>query len=821
MLQFSKEEEAQGNDKALLALKKGTPLIKYCRKGKPKQCPFRLSTDETSLIWYSHKAERNIKLESVSQIIPGQRTAVFRRFFCPEKDYLSFSLIYKNGDRSLDLICKNKDEFEIWFGTLSALVFKGQKKTQNPKIEGSLDSLSFDSLSSQGLPFSVTSGIPSSSSSQTSDATFNIARKSDVGPDRASIMQSIRQSNTDTCRNSVSSTPSYFTQGSGPDDCESLGDVYIWGELWCDSTTDIRSNTIISRTDVLLPKPLECNVVLDVHQISCGVKHASLVTRQGEVFTWGEESGGRLGLGTDINASSPKLVDLLSVNYVESVACGEYHTCAVSVHGDLFTWGDGTNNIGLLGHGSDVSHWMPKRVCGPLEGIQVHLIACGTWHSALVTTNGKLFTFGDGSFGVLGHGDRESSLYPREVEYLSKSKTLKVACGAWHTAAIIEVSGQFATTANSSTSKKLFTWGDGDKYRLGHGDNNPRLVPTCVSLLIEYNFHQLACGHTMTIGLTTSGRVFTMGSTAYGQLGNHHSDGKLPCVVHERLANELVEDIACGSYHVVVLTSRSELYTWGNGGNGRLGQGDLEDRKTPTLIEALKDRHVKSISCGSNFTACVCIHKWMLGADQSVCSGCRQAFGFTKKRHNCYNCGLVSCHACSSKKVLRAALAPTPGKPHRVCDSCYSKIKAAESVTASTVIKKQVVPSPWKLFNVKKSKLLFSSSTQPVKSIMVKPARHWKMKSETLLHLKEISFPNVKPQLIDNDNALNLEPIVTTQTPVTSSTNSRSVSPYKLSPSPCIAPISSRAMIENLKKKNELLNQQVLNLQEQVRSSWV
>jgi hypothetical protein len=99
--------------------------------------------DELSLIWFSSSEERSLKLSSVSKIIPGQRTvrillyyyfisyyclsilfwwirncflyviwlfflilwqAVFQRFPRPEKDYLSFSLIYNHGKRSLDLV---------------------------------------------------------------------------------------------------------------------------------------------------------------------------------------------------------------------------------------------------------------------------------------------------------------------------------------------------------------------------------------------------------------------------------------------------------------------------------------------------------------------------------------------------------------------------------------------------------------------------------------------------------------------------------------------------------------------------------------------
>ncbi|XP_021804640.1 E3 ubiquitin-protein ligase HERC2-like isoform X1 [Prunus avium] len=810
-------------EQALVALKKGSQLIKYSRKGKPKLRPFRISTDETTLIWYSHGEERTLKLSSVSRIIPGQRTAVFRRFLRPEKDYLSFSLLYNNSERSLDLICKDKAEAEVWFAGLKALIYSGQQRGRRTKSD--ISDLQDCGDSINGRPSGETLEFASSIARGrvSVDSRESVNSGSDVGSERANMQ--LRTSAGDGFRISVSSTPSCSSGGSGPDDIESLGDVYVWGEIWSDgNVSDGSANPIPTKTDVLIPRPLESNVVLDVHQIACGVRHVALVTRQGEVFTWGEESGGRLGHGIDRDFSRPRLVEFLATNNVDFVACGEYHTCAVSTSGDLFTWGDGTHNAGLLGHGTDVSHWIPKRVTGPLEGLQVLSVACGAWHSALATSSGKMFTFGDGAFGVLGHGDRESVPYPREVQLLNGLKTIKVACGVWHTAAIVEVMGQSGPNASS---RKLFTWGDGDKHRLGHGSKDTYLLPTCVSSLIDYNFHQLACGHTMTIALTTSGHVFTMGGTAYGQLGNPSSDGRVPCLVQDKLVGEFVEEIACGEYHVAVLTSRSEVFTWGRGANGRLGHGDAEDRKTPTLVEALKDRHVKSISCGSNFTSSICIHKWVSGADQSICSGCRQTFGFTRKRHNCYNCGLVHCHACSSKKALRAALAPTPGKPHRVCDACYTKLKAAEAGYSSNVSRRATVTRSMdsrdflNRGDIKSSRILLSPTIEPIKYLEVKSTKPG-VRSESpsivrasqvpsLLQLKDMAFPSSLSAL---QNAL--KPVMTTPP----QPNSRSSSPYSRRPSPprSVTPIFSRSVIDSLKKTNDILTQEVSKLQNQVKS---
>ncbi|CAJ2629893.1 unnamed protein product [Trifolium pratense] len=801
--------------------------------------------DELSLIWFSSSEERSLKLSSVSKIIPGQRTAVFQRFPRPEKDYLSFSLIYNHGKRSLDLICKDKVEAEVWIAGLGAVISSGQGGRS--KIDGWCDGglhlddskdLTSNSPSESSVRASqdisspdVSPSVPNTSpKSFQPENTLNSERSH--APSNPSNMQ-VKGSSSDVFRVSVSSAPSTSSHGSAPDDYDALGDVYIWGEVISENVVKIGGDKNVSycnpRTDILLPKPLESNVVLDVLQIACGVKHAALVTRQGEMFTWGEESGGRLGHGVGKNVVQPRLVEALASSTVDFVACGEFHTCAVTMAGEIYTWGDGTHNAGLLGHGTNVSHWLPKRIAGPLEGLQVAFVTCGPWHTALITSTGQLFTFGDGTFGVLGHGDRENISYPREVESLSGLRTVSVACGVWHTAAIVEV---IVTQSSASISSgKLFTWGDGDKNRLGHGDKDARLEPTCISALIDHNFHRIACGHSLTVGLTTSGRVFTMGSTVYGQLGNPQSEGKLPCLVEDKLAGECVEEIACGAYHVTVLTSRNEVYTWGKGANGRLGHGDVEDRKTPTLVEALKDRHVKYIACGSYYSAAICLHKWVSGAEQSQCSTCRQAFGFTRKRHNCYNCGLVHCHSCSSRKALRAALAPNPGKLYRVCDTCFVKLsKVAESSNNNRRNAMPRFPGENK-DRLEKSELRLSKPALPsnmdlIKQLDSKAAKQGK-KADTF-SLRTSQAPSLL-QLKDvvMSSAMDLKRTVPRPILTPSGVSSRSVSPFsrRSSPPRSATPIPttsglsfSKSITDSLKKTNDLLNQEVLKLRSQVET---
>jgi len=486
-----------------------------------------------------------------------------------------------------------------------------------------------------------------------------------------------RNSSVENFRISSSSAVSSSSHCSGLDDFDALNDVFIWGEVSSDGVPGDSLHKVgmpfAAKIDASLPKQLQAAFLLDVRNIGCGSGYAALVTKQGEVYSWGKESGGRLGHGVDSYVSHPKFIDALADMNIQLVACGEYHTCAVTLSGDLYTWGDGIHNSGRLGHGSEASHWIPKLVVGPLEGLHVSSVSCGPWHTTVITSAGQLFTFGDGIFGALGHGDQGNIYIPREVEALRGMRTVRAACGVWHTAAVVEINVE-TTSSDNSPSGKLFTWGDGDKGQLGHGDREPRLVPVCVTNLAEPSFCQVACGQDITVALTTSGRVYTMGSSIYGQLGNPEADVKLPTSVEGNLCDSFVEEITCGSYHIAVLTSRTEIYTWGKGENGQLGHGDNDNRNKPTLVEALKGKQVKKIVCGPNFTAAICVHNWVSSDDLSICSGCRLPFGFRRKQHNCYNCGLVFCKPCSSRKSVKAALTPNIHKPYRVCDDCYTKI---------------------------------------------------------------------------------------------------------------------------------------------------
>ncbi|EFJ38376.1 hypothetical protein SELMODRAFT_402231 [Selaginella moellendorffii] len=162
-------------------------------------------------------------------------------------------------------------------------------------------------------------------------------------------------------------------------------------------------------------------------------KQSSLFFLRNELYTWGRDEGeGRLGHGNpdimDEGAlSRPTKVQAIDV-LIASVYCGGFITMALTKSGQLWSWGGNANHE--LGHGTRANNWKPK-VVAALEDVTLVQVACGGFHAAALTQDGKVITWGYGGNGQLGHGTWKTG----------KSRLLSrpcIACGPAWTAAITE-----------------------------------------------------------------------------------------------------------------------------------------------------------------------------------------------------------------------------------------------------------------------------------------------------------------------------------------------------------------------------------------------
>jgi len=260
--------------------------------------------------------------------------------------------------------------------------------------------------------------------------------------------------------------------------------------------------------------------------------------------------------------------------------------------GALFCWGAGDE--GQLGHGTGgtrAHRLVPMRVAGPeVFGAPLRMVAAGRLHAAAVTDTGALFTWGRGAEGQLGHGYCQRQLAPRRVprELMGGLPVVLAACGDEHTLAV---------TADGNG----WSWGNGDKAQLGHGDLATRLQPTPLGpeRFGSAAVAVAACGAFHNIALTQDGRVWTWGRGGFGALGHGNQEAQLtPTLVEPALlGGERAVSASAGFAHSMCVVASGALFAWGANFSDQLGMG----------------------VCQITLLACACVRTCVLPCTQGIC----------------------------------------------------------------------------------------------------------------------------------------------------------------------------------------------------------
>ena len=124
------------------------------------------------------------------------------------------------------------------------------------------------------------------------------------------------------------------------------------------------------------------------------------------------------------NSAIPIIVSSLKGSRVVQVECGAYHTIALTDNKEVYSWGKGSN--GRLGHGSEDDEALPRRI-DSLRKHNIVSIAAGYDHSAAISAEGTLWTWGHGGWHQLGTGDKNDRLLPTIVDIESNVK--QISCG--------------------------------------------------------------------------------------------------------------------------------------------------------------------------------------------------------------------------------------------------------------------------------------------------------------------------------------------------------------------------------------------------------
>ena len=330
------------------------------------------------------------------------------------------------------------------------------------------------------------------------------------------------------------------------------------------------------------------------------------------VFTWGSDIYGRLGHGTeDKNLQTPTEIKALSSLAIKQVTCGSAHSCILDTNGVCYTWGK--CHCGQLGHGElDEDVHIPRPV-EALRGVRLMKVIGGDSHVLALTAEGKVYSWGMGYYGTLGHGDESSLALPKLIETLSNEFIVSASSGSNHNFAITREGGVFVWGRDHVGQlglpvKKAIVMGTEKAVHLNPKTPVPKALPEgdkCIQVSARLN-------HTLV--LLESGMLLSFGCNDNGELGRVKPANDIhdinPVIDPSHFLNkdkcpETVTFINAGWKHCAAITTSGLLYTWGRGAYGRLGLGHNRDEKTPQLVKDYSEKTdptFKDVSCGESHT---------------------------------------------------------------------------------------------------------------------------------------------------------------------------------------------------------------------------
>ncbi|NXI75808.1 HERC5 ligase, partial [Rhipidura dahli] len=205
------------------------------------------------------------------------------------------------------------------------------------------------------------------------------------------------------------------------------------------------------------------------------------VCEGGELFTWGQNTHGQLGVRRQTTFSSePQLVGRLKGIPLAQIAAGGAHSITVSLSGAVYSWGK--NSFGQLGLGDTEDRDCPSYV-GALEHWKTVFISCGADHTAVLSKEGLVCTFGAGGSGQLGHNSTRNELLPRLVAELWGARVSRIACGRWEVPMTCLLRQH--TLVYVSSLDKFYFFGSGDEGQLEDKSKPNQLIPLPINLPVK------------------------------------------------------------------------------------------------------------------------------------------------------------------------------------------------------------------------------------------------------------------------------------------------------------------------------------------------
>ena len=234
---------------------------------------------------------------------------------------------------------------------------------------------------------------------------------------------------------------------------KSDGTVWAWG---CNWSGQLGNETIVGASEI----PIQVNSLSGISAIACGSDHGLAIRSSDDtIWAWGNNYYGQLGNGSGANSTAPVLVNGLSG--VSKVVGGYIHSIALVSDGTVWTWGN--NRYGQLGEGSTTEERRTPVQVMDIDNITN--IATKGWHNLALSSDGRVFAWGNNSNGQLGDGTRSERNIPVNVEGLED---------------IIDIGSGWQHSLALKSDGTVWTWGDNRFGQLGDWTNKDRKIPVQV-----------------------------------------------------------------------------------------------------------------------------------------------------------------------------------------------------------------------------------------------------------------------------------------------------------------------------------------------------
>lgn len=363
----------------------------------------------------------------------------------------------------------------------------------------------------------------------------------------------------------------------------------VSGDHAADDTSTTRHEPGANRTLAVQP------AFDDLCVVQVAVHHASLiVTANGELYGLGAHPELGLPAAGATNSQNQRVPRPMAWSMglkIRSVAVNT-HALALTEQGRVYTWGAGER--GQLGHGNKTS-LLQGRLVNTLESTHVVQIACGALYSAAVTDAGKLYTWGCGSHGRLGH----SASSDNDV---TEPKCIPQFDGASARRSVTQVALGYGALCHTLVLTRLhqaWSFGSAASGKLGRADSSNR--PALVEIPEGVEVASAHCGEEFTALLSSEGTVYTCGSSRFKQLGRYTPDGDQSQSngwEQVKLGSTLIRKLVTGPQGCVALTNRGAAVVWGLVWNED-GTVSDQDGQIPTLVPGFQSKIGQLSACNA------------------------------------------------------------------------------------------------------------------------------------------------------------------------------------------------------------------------------